>query len=258
MSFYQAIIGYVCQNRQCGYTNKTPFKSCPNCGQVGPKPFYDFYKVLGIDRSFAPSELTKAYKKLSLKYHPDLNPQGKPDFLVVSEAYEVLKNKSSQNRYDQLLDRRRRAEEGGFGQQRDPYQEEFYSRTYTYQDFEDIFREFHRYRNDYRHRLRRASQISGALGAILGLLIGFLIRPTIFPLPGLLAGYFLGRLNPGLAPALIKIVNVIAVGTSLFFGFLLLRLGNIPLVGLVAISLYLYLTASRNWEKELAGYRTNK
>ncbi len=55
----------------------------------------DPYKVLGVPRGASEDEVTKAYRKLAKKYHPDLNPGDKEAEKKMSEinaAYEQIKN----------------------------------------------------------------------------------------------------------------------------------------------------------------------
>ena len=54
----------------------------------------DFYEVLGVSRNSDNSAIKKAYRKLSLKYHPDKNPNNKEAaeevFKKLSYAYGIL------------------------------------------------------------------------------------------------------------------------------------------------------------------------
>ena len=50
----------------------------------------DYYKILGVSDKSTKDEIKKAYRKLSLQYHPD-RPNGNSDkFKQVNEAYETL------------------------------------------------------------------------------------------------------------------------------------------------------------------------
>lgn len=64
----------------------------------------DFYKVLGVSKDADESTITKAYRKLARKYHPDLNKtkEAEEKFKDVSEAYDVLKDKQTRQRYDAI------------------------------------------------------------------------------------------------------------------------------------------------------------
>ena len=56
----------------------------------------DPYKVLGVDRSATDEEVTRAYRKLAKKYHPDLNPGDESAAAKMSEinaAYDMIRNK---------------------------------------------------------------------------------------------------------------------------------------------------------------------
>lgn len=64
----------------------------------------DFYKVLGVSKDADEDTITKAYRKLARKYHPDLNKtkEAEEKFKDVSEAYDVLKDKQARARYDAI------------------------------------------------------------------------------------------------------------------------------------------------------------
>ena len=65
----------------------------------------DFYKALGVSEDASESDIKKAYRKLSRKYHPDLNPgdaAAEKKFKEISEAYDVLSDKKQREEYDQI------------------------------------------------------------------------------------------------------------------------------------------------------------
>lgn len=65
----------------------------------------DYYEVLGVARSATEGEISAAYRKLAIKYHPDKNP-GDEDairlFKEAAEAYEVLSDADKRARYDRF------------------------------------------------------------------------------------------------------------------------------------------------------------
>ncbi len=65
----------------------------------------DYYKVLGVSSSASDKEITKAYRKLARKLHPDANPgdaKAEEQFKEVSAAYDVLGDGERRAQYDQV------------------------------------------------------------------------------------------------------------------------------------------------------------
>ncbi|GBG23919.1 DnaJ family protein [Hondaea fermentalgiana] len=64
----------------------------------------DLYEVLGLDEDATDKEIKSAYRKLSLKYHPDRNPDSEDaenKFREVSFAYEILSSEEKKMLFDQ-------------------------------------------------------------------------------------------------------------------------------------------------------------
>lgn len=66
--------------------------------------FLDYYKILGVGNKASQEDITKAYRKLARKYHPDLNKgkESEEKFKQLSEAYQVLGDVEKRKTYDQL------------------------------------------------------------------------------------------------------------------------------------------------------------
>ncbi len=65
----------------------------------------DYYEVLDVSKSADGSEIKKAYRKLALKFHPDMNPgdsSAEKKFKEAAEAYEILSNPEKKAQYDRF------------------------------------------------------------------------------------------------------------------------------------------------------------
>lgn len=62
----------------------------------------DYYEILGISKDASADEIKKAFRKLAVKHHPDKEGGDEAKFKEINEAYEVLKDSSKRQRYDQF------------------------------------------------------------------------------------------------------------------------------------------------------------
>jgi curved DNA-binding protein len=76
----------------------------------------DYYQLLGIQRSADEKQIRQAYRRLAREYHPDVNPgdtRAEHKFKEINEAYEVLSDPESREKYDQYGDQWRHADQFG-------------------------------------------------------------------------------------------------------------------------------------------------
>ncbi len=66
----------------------------------------DYYDILRVPRTASKDDIKKAYRRLAMKYHPDMNKDNQKaseeKFKDISEAYEVLMDDEKRARYDQF------------------------------------------------------------------------------------------------------------------------------------------------------------
>lgn len=65
----------------------------------------DYYYILGVSQTASTEQIKKAYRKLSLKFHPDKNDGDEffsERFKEIKEAYETLIEPEARNAYDRI------------------------------------------------------------------------------------------------------------------------------------------------------------
>ena len=107
-----------------------------------------FYNILGVPETASKDDIKKAYRSLSLKLHPDRNPnnlEAVSKFQKINEAYETLGDEQKKEEYDMMNKNPffRMASHSGGGQNMGMH----------FQDMDDIF----------------SALFSGALGSIPGM-----------------------------------------------------------------------------------------
>ncbi|WP_420437720.1 DnaJ C-terminal domain-containing protein [Candidatus Poriferisodalis sp.] len=73
----------------------------------------DYYAVLGVSPDASEKEVTKAYRKLARKHHPDSSDGDEARFKQISAAYDVIGDTTKRTAYDEA----RRMGPAGFGPQ---------------------------------------------------------------------------------------------------------------------------------------------
>lgn len=61
----------------------------------------DYYEVLGVSKGASADEIKKAFRRAAIEHHPDKGGD-EAKFKEINEAYEVLKDSSKRQRYDQF------------------------------------------------------------------------------------------------------------------------------------------------------------
>jgi molecular chaperone DnaJ len=63
------------------------------------------YEILGVSKDASESEIKKAYRKLSLQYHPDRNPdpEATEKYKAINEAHEILSDEQKREQYNMEL-----------------------------------------------------------------------------------------------------------------------------------------------------------
>lgn len=62
----------------------------------------DYYEVLGVSKDASADEIKKAFRRAAIQHHPDKEGGDETKFKEINEAYEVLKDQSKRQRYDQF------------------------------------------------------------------------------------------------------------------------------------------------------------
>lgn len=91
----------------------------------------NYYDILGVDKNASEQEIKKAFRKLSLQYHPDRNtdPEAETTFKTINEAHETLSDPEKRRQYDMQQQGIPFPGMGGGGPQ-------------EFHDMNDIFRQF--------------------------------------------------------------------------------------------------------------------
>jgi DnaJ homolog subfamily B member 12 len=152
----------------------------------------DYYSILGVERQCSGEEIKKAYRRLSLKIHPDKNkaPGAEDAFKLVSKAFSCLSNDQSRKTYDQTGSiedheypsamrqgpaRRRRQARSSFYNYEENFDPDEIFRSFFYGTHDNVFHAQNSYRaraaDRQQRQQRRDHTVQGASGINLTMLL---------------------------------------------------------------------------------------
>lgn len=73
-----------------------------------------YYDILGVSKSASEADIRKAYRRLARQHHPDVNPNNagsEARFKEINEAYQVLSDEETRQKYDKYGDRWKHADQ---------------------------------------------------------------------------------------------------------------------------------------------------
>ena len=106
----------------------------------------DLYGILGVKRNASQKEIKNAFKKLSMKYHPDRlsklsekeKKEGEAKFKEINNAYQILSNEQKKSQYDRTGSTESFGDGGfdmDFGSFGDPFSQFFQRAGFTSEGF---------------------------------------------------------------------------------------------------------------------------
>lgn len=105
----------------------------------------NYYDILGVSKDASKEEIKKAYKKLSKRYHPDMEEGDEEQFKKITEAYEVLTDENKRKNYDRF----------GTAESQSRGDFDFGMRD---QEMDDLFKQFFGGRNPFGERSKRSQK----------------------------------------------------------------------------------------------------
>lgn len=114
----------------------------------------DYYQILGVAKTATADEIKKAYRKMAMKYHPDVSKEANAEAKIkeVNEAYEVLGDADKRRAYDQF---------GQTSADQMRYRQQYQQQGQGYRQYgtvEDIFEAFFRANAQQRQQYQQQQQ----------------------------------------------------------------------------------------------------